>query len=174
MRNVVNDDDRLYISKFICSVSDFACDGYEKFYNHMLIMHKKHIFCCRCPDCFKWFESLTPDKLEYHQSTHNQVKRFGFEPCGKVFTTVYDEGRHKIYNCPNNPDRVFKCKHCIAKGLADPDVEGAESGLMNHLTAEHGIAGVYLCLYCHKLFVTNAKLSKHNKTCSKNHPDKHG
>ena len=165
----------------------------------MLIMHKKNVYCCRCPDCFKWFESqnglqnlckmkhlnvlnclvcdlvcLTPDKLEYHQSMHNQVKRFGCEPCGKVFTTAYDEGRHKKYNCPNNPDQVFKCKHCVAKGLPDPDVEGAELGLMNHLTKEHGMAGVYLCLYCHKLFVTYAKLSKHNKTCSKNHPDKHG
>ena len=41
MRNVVNIDDRLYISKFICSVCDFACDGYEKFYNHMLITTRK-------------------------------------------------------------------------------------------------------------------------------------
>ena len=140
----------------------------------MLIMHKKHIHCCRCPDCYKWFElqnglqnhcktkhlnvlkclvcdlvCLTPDKLEYHQSTHNQVKRFG---------------------C----DRVYKCKHCITKGLHDPDIEGAESGLINHLISEHRMAGAYLCIYCHKLFVTEAKLSKHNKTCLKNHPDKHG
>ena len=117
---------------------------------------------------------LMPDKLEYHQSMHNQVKRFGCEPCGKALTTVYDEGRHKKYNCPNNPNQVFKCKHCVAKGLPDPDIEGAESGLMNHLTAQHRMAGAYLCLYCHKLFVTDTKLSKHNKTCSKNHPDKHG
>ena len=72
------------------------------------------------------------------------------------------------------PTEFSNANYCIAKGLADPDVEGAESGLMNHLTAEHGMAGAYLCLYCHKLFVTDAKFSKHNKTCSKNHPDKHG
>ena len=49
MRNVVNNDDRLYISKFICSVCDFACDGYEKFYNHMLIMHKKTYIVADAP-----------------------------------------------------------------------------------------------------------------------------
>ena len=52
-------------------------------------------------------------------------KNLGVTPVVKHLP-LYDEGRHKKYNCPNNPNQVFKCKHCIAKGLADPDVEGQD------------------------------------------------
>ena len=182
---------------FACTICEYTSDVHDSFYNHYLVSHQKTAYCCQVEECFKFFESqnglrnhcktkhlnvlkclvcdlvcLTPAKLEIHQNSHNVVKKFGCDPCNKPFSTAYDEGHHKRYNCPHNPYRIYKCKHCVAKGVDDPDVEGAEKGLMNHLIEEHAMSGAYICLFCHKLFMTDQKLTKHNKSCSKNHPDK--
>ena len=42
---------------------------------------------------------------------------------GSINSTI----AHTIQNA------FYKCKHCQAKGVSDPDVEGAETGLINHL-----------------------------------------
>ena len=34
---------------------------------------------------------------------------------------------------PKTQNRVIKCKHCIKSKAGDPDVPGAEPGLMSHL-----------------------------------------
>ena len=185
------------LHNYSCPMCGYLCEDSESFYNHALISHKKTLYCCHVPGCCKWFESqnglrnhcktkhmnvlkclicdlvcLSPNKLEYHQNSHNIVKNFGCDDCSKTFSTAYKEGQHKKYNCPHNPAYVFKCKHCQAKGVQDPDVQGAEAGLINHLISAHSMCGSYICLFCHKLFVMEQKLAKHNKICSKNHPDK--
>ena len=181
---------------YYCPVCTFTANGSHEFSEHCLIQHKKTIFMCLTEDCVKFYETqnglhlhckqkhenvlkclvcglicLSPDLLEKHHQGHNVVKNFNCSQCDKKFSSAYDKNRHWKYHCPENPNRVFKCKHCIAQGV-EADVEGAEIGLLNHLIEKHGFTGQYMCLFCHKLFLTDKKLQNHNKTCSHNHPDK--
>ena len=54
----------------------------------------------------------------------------------------------------------------------EPDVEGAEPGLINHLIDYHHQVGDYLCSNCQNLHQTESKLAKHQKTCSRTRPSR--
>ena len=182
---------------YYCTYCDFCTNETKEFLDHSLIQHRKTMYMCWTEDCVKFYETqnglrlhckqkhenvlkclvcglicLSPDLLEKHQKAHTVVKNFNCSKCEKKFSSAYDKNRHWKYNCPQNPSRVIKCKQCIAQGIDNPDVEGAEPGLLTHLSQIHGFEGRYLCLFCHKLFATVKKLMNHNKTCSRNHPDK--
>ena len=157
-------------------------------------MHKKNIFVCRVAPCIKWHNtsaglrqhcknhhsdvlscdscglvSLSPIQKEAHMDTHINAK-FTCSACNRNCTRADNGRRHFKYSCAQNPNRVIKCKHCIKSKAGDPDVPGAEPGLMSHLQRIHNMKGCYLCINCHSLFEKGKAIEAHRHTCTKTHP----
>ena len=95
---------------------------------------------------------------------HNSKSSIMCEACSKTFTRVNDKVKHFNYRCPQNPNRFIKCKNC------NIDIRGAEEGLATHLREVHDETGIFICLFCHRLFATEKKLDCHNETCTKKNP----
>ena len=166
----------------------------EKILDHCLIMHSQQIFMCSVEKCFKYFKSSNGlhvhckdfhanvlkcyhcDKictlysnLNSHIDAFHVAAKYKCDHCSKSFTRDSDSRRHWNYLCPQNPNRYMHCKHCLQTEL-DPDVPGAEAGLMNHLIKVHGQSRKFLCLFCHNLFSKQGELDKHKKKCYKHRP----
>ena len=127
------------------------------------IFTKKALTCEHCG-----LVNLTPVQLNAHLDTHVNAN-FTCNGCQKDFTRKDDSNRHWKYSCTKNPDRVTQCKHCIKVGI-DPEVPGAEPGILNHLQTVHKQKGVYLCTFCHNLFKSNQQITAHSQRCTKTHP----
>ena len=113
---------------------------------HCKKFHAEQLSCSTCKlVCF------SSALLDQHRETAHNVKCFLCQDCNRPFTRPDDVKRHHRNNCPKNPNRVIKCKHCINQGV-NPDVEGAERGLMNHLIGDHGMYGDLLCIFCHRVW----------------------
>ena len=181
---------------YACNYCVYKCMSEHDFTEHNMIMHKKNIFCCVTEECIKHFESqnglrmhckkfhadlltcmtcnlvcLSLALLDQHRETSHNVKHFLCQDCNRHFTRADDAKRHCKNNCPNNPNHVIKCKHCINQGV-NPDVVGAERGLLNHLIGDHGMSGDLLCIFCHRVFDEQKKIDSHHKKCTKNRPEK--
>ena len=102
--------------------------------------------------------------------THINAK-FTCSTCNRNCTRADDGCRHFKYACPNNPNRVIKCKHCIKLKAINHDVPGAEPGLMSHLQEVHNMKGCYLCINCHGLFDKSKSIEAHRARCTKSHPE---
>ena len=183
----------IYVATYRCKKCFYTNDDIDTFWRHYSDVHKKQIFVCRVKPCVRWFESsqglrghvknfhkkdltcehcglvnLTPVQLNAHLDTHVNAN-FTCNGCQKDFTRKDDSNRHWKYSCTKNPDRVTKCKHCIKVGL-DPEVPGAEPGILNHLQKVHKQKGVYLCTFCHNLFKSHQLITTHSQRCTKTHP----
>ena len=84
-----------------------------------------------------------------------------------MYTRRNDKDRHYLRHCPENPNRIIVCKHCVNDGK-DGDVPGAEPGLMCHLAEVHNQQGEYLCSHCQTVFFG----TKTGKAQSKVHEEK--
>ena len=183
----------IYVATYRCKKCFYSSDNIDIFWRHYSDVHKKQIFVCRVEPCVRWFESsqglrghvkkfhekeltcehcglvnLTPVQLNAHLDTHVNAN-FTCNGCHKDFTRKDDSNRHWKYSCTKNPDRVTRCKHCIKVGV-DPEVAGAEPGMLNHLQTVHKQKGVYLCTFCHNLFKSHQKITTHSQKCTKTHP----
>ena len=130
---------------------------------HCKNYHKSQLSCDLCG-----YVSVTEKAKHEHFDGHSK-KNFVCTACTKTFTRDNDKDRHWQRRCPKNPDRLTKCKQCLRYGK-DVDIPGAEPGLMCHLNESHNMTGTYLCSYCHSLFSSEARIIKHNTTCTKKKP----
>ena len=183
----------IYVPTYRCKKCIYSIDDIHIFWHHYADVHKKQIYVCRVQPCVKWFEfsqglrghvknfhkkdltcehcglvNLTPVQLNIHYDTHVNAN-FTCNGCQKDFTCKDDSNRHWKYSCTKNPDRVTRCKHCIQVGI-DPEIPGAEPGMLNHLQSVHKQKGVYLCMFRHNLFKTNQQITAHSQKCTKTHP----
>ena len=176
-----------------CKVNVGTC---EKIIEHCLILHSEKVFACSMEDCYKYFKSS--NGLRLHCTSHHSdvlkcehcskvctshsnltahidaahlSAKYHCNHCNEGFTRGSDTKRHWNYSCTANPNRYMRCKHCQLTDV-DPDVYGAEPGMINHLHSVHGQTGKYLCVYCHNLFAKKFEIDSHQKKCSKTHPVK--
>ena len=175
---------------FRCSHCEHGTTDWLEFENHNKIMHRvPAIFGCAIKDCFRFFLSknglkghcsrehkdvlscslcdhvaLGPSLLKQHCSGHD-YKKFKCSFCAKGFGSNFDSHRHKV-KCLQNPNRAITCKKCFEQG-STVDVAGAESGLVQHLQQEHNLKGEWLCIYCHKLYVSEKRFDSHVEKCKK-------
>ena len=117
--------------------------------------------------------TISPNALKKHEEGHKGTK-FEHFGCNKTFTRSNDNLRHYKYRCPANPDRIIVCKHCLHEtgNKKESEVKGTEQGLLNYLITAHGMDESFLCLFCHQLFSTENKRTKHNLKCTKKNPGK--
>ena len=188
-----NDDDDDEVNYF-CKMCEYSESNIDAFVGHYSRAHKKNIFVCRVAPCIKWHNtsaglrqhckhhhsdvlscdscglvSLSPIQKQAHMDTHINAK-FTCSTCNRNCTRADDGRRHFKYVCAQNPNRVIKCKHCIKSKAADPDVPGAEPGLMSHLQRVHNMKGCYLCINCHSFFEKGKAIEAHKHTCTKTNP----
>ena len=148
-----DDDDSV---NYFCKLCEYSESNIDAFVGHYSRAHRKNIFVCSSP-CIKWHNtsaglqqhcknhhsdelacdscglvSLSPIQKQAHMDTHINAK-FTCSACNRNCTRADDGRRHFKYSCPNNPNRIIKCKHCIKSKALNPDVPGAEPGLMSHL-----------------------------------------
>ena len=177
-------------NSYKCSHCSYAEIDWYTFESHSKIMHRvPALFACAVPKCFRFFlsknglkghctrahkEELTCDICEHvalgptllkdHVASHN-LKKFKCDFCLKGFGSKFDKQRHHL-KCQQNPNRAITCKKCLEKQIT-LDVTGAEDGLVIHIQKEHGMKGDWLCLYCHRLYVTEKNFDKHVDKCKK-------
>ena len=150
----VGDDE---IVNYQCPNCIFSCLKYTQFHDHMLMKHGKSVFCCVTDECINWFLSqnslrqhckkchaetlgctecslvcLSPALLSTHKETSHRSNKGICPSCNRSFTHADDAKRHHKKNCPKNPDHCISCKICLKQGH-DPDIPGAEAGLVAHL-----------------------------------------
>ena len=178
---------------FHCKKCSYKGNSKEEFIEHVYNKHKKTLYGCEVFGCLKTFESLNGFRMHcknYHRQTlscdlcgyisvtalakeehieSHTKKTFVCQACGKTYTRGNNKDRHYLRRCPENPNRIVVCKHCVHEGK-DGDVPGAEPGLMCHLAAVHNQQGEYLCLFCHTLFCSEQRLEKHNLKCTEKNP----
>ena len=184
------------IVNYQCPSCIFSCLTYTQFCDHMLMKHSKSVFCCVTNECINWFLSqnglrqhckkchaetlgctecglvcLSPTLLSTAKETTHRSNKGICPSCNRSFTCLDDAKRHHKKNCPKNPDRCISCKICLKQGH-DPDIPGAEAGLIAHLVSVHGMEGNYLCMWCHRVFTSIKKLDSYHTVCSKNRPEK--
>ena len=180
---------------YFCKVCSFNGSDPDAFAKHYMSKHSKQVHFCRVVPCLKWVTtsaglrnhckhhhadvlscdscgliSLSPVLKNAHMDTHVNAK-FTCNSCNKNCTRADDGRRHFKYSCPNNPNRVIKCKHCIKSNAKNNEISGAEPGLMGHLRDEHDMLGNYLCINCHRLFEKSKAIESHRVKCTKTHPD---
>ena len=180
---------------FTCKTCKENYPNCDKIQEHCFVMHSDKVHVCSIEKCFKYFKSSTGlrnhcrdnhsdvlkcdmcskictsySNLNSHKDAAHISAKFKCKHCHQGCSRDSDMKRHWNYTCPENPNRYMRCKQCIKKGVVDPDVEGAEPGLINHLTSKHAMTGAYLCIYCHTLFQKQETIDKHQKRCSKTRP----
>ena len=184
--------------KYNCGKCQFKTNECKDFEEHCLIVHKEKLYFCKVFGCVKHYSSqnglrmhckmihesilkcqhcnvvsLSPELRKQHEESHTDAKitcAGGKRP----FTRSNDPAKHWRYVCPKNPNRVIKCRHCLANCNGDEkiaEVEGCEPGMINHLMTIHQLEGDYLCVFCQRLFKTEKILNKHNKSCTKTKPE---
>ena len=182
-------------SCYHCKLCTFSESDSQAFAKHYSTKHSKQVYFCQVIPCLKWVNtsaglrnhcknyhadvlscdscglvSLSPVQKNAHMDTHVNAK-FTCNACNRNCTRT-DDGRHHFkYSCPNNPNRVIKCKHCVKSKAKTNEVAGAEPGLMAHLKDEHDMSGNYLCINCHTLFEKSKAIKAHRVKCSKTHPE---
>ena len=181
------DKTRNYI--FTCKSCGFSTDISHSFVDHYFVTHKEIVFVCEIENCGCFYFSqnglrlhckprhfaelccstcgtvcLSPAAYTVHMEKNNSKSSIMCEACSKTFTHVNDKVKHFNYRCPRNPNRFIKCKNC------NIDIRGAEEGLATHLHEVHDETGIFICLFCHRLFATKKKLDHHNETCTKKNP----
>ena len=146
----------------------FACSVEKcfKFYisknglkGHCIRAHKDVLSCNKCD-----YIATSKNFLLDHKKSHD-LKKFKCPFCTKGFGSVYDQNCHQV-KCVQNPNRAITCKKCINKGTP-VDVTGAEQGLVLRLQQEHSLKGDWLCIYCHKLYVSEKRFDSHFEKCKK-------
>ena len=183
-------------ANYQCPHCTFTCFYDNEFVTHMSEKHGKTIHCCVTGECTLWFLSqnglrqhckkihsdvlkcdscqlvcMSNSLLIAYKETSHTAKKGTCPSCNKTFSRVDDAKRHHQHSCPKNPDCLTRCKQCLKEG-SEVDVPGGELGLLNHLNVLHFFKGEYLCLYCHRVFDAEHKISTYHKTCTKNKPER--
>ena len=167
----------------------FSTDITHSFTDHYYVTHKEMVFVCEIEKCGCFYFSqnglrlhcksrhyaklacptcgticLSPAAYTVNMEKHNSKSSIICSACSKMFMHVNDKDKHFKYRCPRNPNRIIKCKNC------NVDVPAAKEGLATHLKEKLGQTGVFICLHCHRFFVTEKKLDRHNETCTRKNP----
>ena len=183
-------------AKYQCQNCTFTTNDDNKFSTHVSKTHGKVVYCCVTEGFVLWFLSqnglrqhckklhanvlkcdvcdlvlLSPSLLNAHKDTARTAKKGVCPSCNKTFSRADDAKRHHLKNCPKNPDRITRCKQCLKEG-DEVDVPGTELGLLNHLIKVHYCKGDFLCVYCHRVFDADRKITAHHQKCTKNKPEK--
>ena len=180
------------ITEYVCSHCAHTSKDWSNFEGHNKIFHNVSvIFTCGVQNCFKFYisknglkghcvhkhkEELGCNKCDYiatsppflldHQKS-DELKKFKCPFCTKGFGSSYDQNCHQV-KCQQNPNHVITCKKCLVKGTP-VDVAGAEQGFVLHLHSEHNLKGIWLCVYCHKLYINENQFDSHYDKCKKPH-----
>ena len=178
------------LDQYVCGHCDLTTKDWDEFENHSKIMHRiSTLFPCTVKKCYKVYLSKNglkghcgrehkkectcticdfvahgPAPLKDHVKSHD-MKKFKCPFCTKGFGSSYDQNHHQV-KCLQNPNRAITCKKCLEKG-STIDVSGAEAGLVLHLQTEHRLKGDWLCLLCHKLYITEKRFDTHSDKCKK-------
>ena len=110
---------------------------------HCKSRHFAELCCSTCGTV-----CLSPAAYTIHMEKHNSKSSIMCKDFSKTFTRVNDKVKHFNYRCRWNPNRFIKCKNC------NIDIRGAEEGLATHLREVHDETGIFICLFCHRLFAT--------------------